>query len=270
MDSQWLFLNVDELLYRFHLYIAEPIISFVSFRWLWGDSEVANQLAASDLGVDTEPGFFEQWFVDPIQALVASVSSSRSDTDKTGDYFPAQESSTIGDTITDVLFGSAQSESILSIIFGSFVGWVLILALVGLLIRWYLKEEIHYMEKRQAMMYDMANTGHVRDVADNKRVRWQTIVEQVNSDDVNQWKIAVLDADSLLDEVLYEQGYGGEGVATKLRAAVNDNYETLRYAQEAHGIRNRIAHDAGYALSHREAKMAISSYERFFNELYHM
>ncbi|MFW0871433.1 MAG: hypothetical protein ACKKL4_03200 [Patescibacteria group bacterium] len=269
MESQWLFLSIDELLYRFHLYIAEPLISFFSFSWLWGNQEVADSLQAADLGVEVQQGFFDRFFLEPIRLLIESLQAGQGGASD-GGYFPPQEPSSFGEILRDALFGGSGGESILSIIFGSFLGWIVIGAIVGLLIRWYLKEEIHFMQKRKALLYDLENTGYKREVGDSKSQRWEQIVKQVHSDDVNQWKIAVLDADSLLDDVLYEQGYAGEGVATKLRDAKNDNYETLRYAQEAHGVRNRIAHDAGYALSQREAKMAIASYERFFNELYHL
>lgn len=270
MESRWLFLSVDELLYRFHIYIAEPVISFFTFEWWRRDSSVGESLAAQDLGIPSEQSFFERWFADPVRLFVDSLPSRNAGQSNQDDYFPPQESEGVWGVIREGVFGSANSESLVSIIFGSFLGWILILAAAGLIIRYLLKEQIHFMEKRQALLYDMANTGHVQNRADDKRARWEMIVQQVNSDDVNQWKIAVLDADSLLDDVLYEQGYGGDGVAAKLQAASRDNFDTVRYAQEAHGVRNRIAHDAGYAISHREAKLAIASYERFFNELYHL
>jgi hypothetical protein len=255
MESQWLFLSVDELLYRFHLYVAEPIISFLSFQWVRRDG--GDALQKSELGVEPQMGFFERWFIEPVRSVIEVLS------------FNYQEAS-FGEVIRGILFGSAEHASVFEIIFGSFLGWILILAIFALLLRWYLKERIDFMEKRKALLYDLENTGHVHENANRKRERWERIVAQINSDDVNQWKVAIMDADSLLDEVLYEQGYSGDGVAAKLQQARKDDFDTLRYAQEAHGIRNRIAHDAGYALSHREAKLAVASYERFFNELYHM
>ena len=268
MESGWLFINVDELLYRLHLYVAEPIISFFSFGWLFRDSGAARAIDAGQLGVAADASFWDRWFLSPLYRIISSRPSEEHDSlqealNPTGDK-------SVWEIISGILFGTGDKESIFGIIFGSFFGWVLIAAIVGLAIRYYLKQEIGFMKKHKALLYDLSNRGHVQTQANDKRARWEQIVSQVNSTDVNQWKIAVLDADSLLDDVLYEQGYAGDGVATKLRSAREDNLETLHYAQEAHAIRNRIAHDSGYALSHREAKLAISSYERFFNELYHM
>ena len=135
----------------------------------------------------------------------------------------------------------------------------------------YFAGEIKFMKQKQALLYDLAHTGHVRQTANDKAARWQSISEQINSGEVTQWKIAIMDADILLDEVLSEQGFAGETVGEKLQdARSHPDLGTVEYAAEAHGVRNKIAHHGDFDLSARQAKATIAMYERFFNELYHL
>lgn len=79
------------------------------------------------------------------------------------------------------------------------------------------------------------------------------------------WRIGILEADNMLAEVLREKGYQGETVADMLKEA---SFKTVQLAWDAHGVRNRIAHEgSNFQLTEREAKRAFSLYESVFREL---
>lgn len=100
--------------------------------------------------------------------------------------------------------------------------------------------------------------------------RWSRIQEQVASDDENDWRLAILDADIMLDEVLETVGFPGATLGEKLKAAragEGGKFATLDSAWDAHIIRNHLAHrGSGYQLTHREAKKAISQFGEVFRE----
>jgi hypothetical protein len=79
------------------------------------------------------------------------------------------------------------------------------------------------------------------------------------------WRIGLLEADNMLAEVLREKGYQGETVSDLLKSA---SFKTVQLAWDAHGVRNRIAHEGSdFELTEREAKRAFTLYESVFREL---
>lgn len=266
-SGSWLFLNIDELLYRFHLYIAEPIIRFLSFNWLFRDSGAARAVEEGSLGVAQDAGFFDRFFTSGFFRIFSSRPSQ--EYDSVQEYLEPTADKNLFELIWGLLFGTGDKESVLAIMMSSFLFWVILVAILAFVFRKYLAGRIHFMEAKHELLYEMAQTKYVEKQANNKADRWQRILQQVSTEDVNQWKIAIVDADILLDDVLSEQGYTGRDLSDKLQDARREGkLGTLEYAAEAHGVRNRIAHDSSYNLSHREAKSAIAMYERFFNEVY--
>ena len=79
------------------------------------------------------------------------------------------------------------------------------------------------------------------------------------------WRIGIMEAENMLEEVLKSKGYQGQNVSELLKGA---NFKTIDLAWDAHGVRNRIAHQGSdFVLTEREAKRAFISYEAVFKEL---
>ncbi len=97
--------------------------------------------------------------------------------------------------------------------------------------------------------------------------QWQTVLQYISSPNPSDWKIAVIQADTILDEMTYMAGIGGETVGERLRNADPGLFKTLSYAKEAHNIRNQIAHNGfEFEISARDARRAIKLYEEVFTE----
>jgi hypothetical protein len=87
------------------------------------------------------------------------------------------------------------------------------------------------------------------------------------SEQVSDWKIAILEADSILDELLEDLGYVGANLGERLKAVPKGSVKNLEAAWSAHKVRNRIAHDtAAASLDKREAIDTIGNFERVFRE----
>lgn len=98
--------------------------------------------------------------------------------------------------------------------------------------------------------------------------RWQKVIKHAYSDNPAEWRLAIMDADVMLDEALRKMGYQGEGVAELLKAVEPTDMLTLQAAWDAHRVRNRVAHDGpAFELTDRETKRVITLYEAVFKEL---
>lgn len=99
------------------------------------------------------------------------------------------------------------------------------------------------------------------------QLRWQRILEEVSSDNPQKWRLAILEADIMLSELLDTLGYRGETMADKMRSVDRANFNTIDLAWDAHRVRNRIAHEGErMSLSDREARTTINNYQRVFQE----
>jgi len=92
--------------------------------------------------------------------------------------------------------------------------------------------------------------------------QWEIILGHVDSENSAEWKIAIIEADNILDNILKEIGYEGETLADRLKVAGDS--DSVQQAWEAHKVRNAIAHEGGMELTQREAKRVIGLYESVF------
>lgn len=111
--------------------------------------------------------------------------------------------------------------------------------------------------------------GAEQDIALHEK--WLKVQAHINSDDHSQWRLAVLEADIMLGDILEKMGYQGDSIGDKLKSVDKSDFLTLDYAWEAHKIRNQIAHEGSdFQLNEREAKRVIDLYKTVFSEFYHI
>jgi len=98
------------------------------------------------------------------------------------------------------------------------------------------------------------------------RLRWNHILDEANSENPQNHRLAILEADIMLGELLDELGYRGETLADRMRQVPKLNFNTIDLAWEAHRARNRIAHEAGFEMSPYEVRRIIGLYDKVFRE----
>lgn len=100
-----------------------------------------------------------------------------------------------------------------------------------------------------------------------KNEKWEIITEHIESENSNDWRLAILEADIVLGEMLDKLGYRGEGIGEQLKSVDKSDFTTIDDAWEAHKIRNSIAHEgASFIITEREAKRIIGLYKKVFEE----
>ncbi|MBX4215864.1 hypothetical protein KW797_02870, partial [Candidatus Parcubacteria bacterium] len=92
-----------------------------------------------------------------------------------------------------------------------------------------------------------------------KNERWQVVQEHIDSANPAAWRLAILEADNMLDEMVRRMGYRGENLGERLKVVEPSDFESIQSAWEAHKVRNRVAHEGSeFPLSQREARRIIA------------
>ncbi len=126
----------------------------------------------------------------------------------------------------------------------------------------YIKQKIkEYAEKQKAK--EEKTAGVVR----SKNPRWEVVIEYLKSGSENDWKLGVMEADSMLDSLLDQLGFRGESLGEKLKFLNKEEFRNLNFAWEAHAVRNRIAHEGSdFILTQKEANRIVALYEMIFRD----
>jgi len=139
--------------------------------------------------------------------------------------------------------------------------FIIIFSLVRLIeIQLYDKEEIDH-EIHNALLKE-------KEKERNANPRWhyiQTLIESPNDSD---WRVAIIEADSLMEEALKEKGIAGDTVSELLEGAKESGYRSIQDAWDAHLVRNQIAHEGtNFPISQIEGRRVIKMFQNFFEEL---
>ena len=101
--------------------------------------------------------------------------------------------------------------------------------------------------------------------------KWARVEKHINSANPSDWRLAILEADIMLDEMLEGMGYHSPTLGDKLKSIEKSDFTTLDKAWEAHNVRNAIAHEgADYLLNEREARRVIALFSEVFREFHYI
>lgn len=99
------------------------------------------------------------------------------------------------------------------------------------------------------------------------RGSWEHIKTLANSSNPSDWNMAVLRADSLLDDSLMHLGYEGTSLAERLKIVDPTKLTSIDNVWSAHRLRNMIAHDPLEQHTKETIIHALRSYEQALKEL---
>ena len=101
-----------------------------------------------------------------------------------------------------------------------------------------------------------------------ENTRWHYILTLVESPNESDWRVSIIEADTMLEELLKDAGYVGDTLSELLEQAKNGGLVTVQNAWDGHLIRNQIAHQgSNFPLSQVEARRVIKMYQNVFEEL---
>ena len=122
------------------------------------------------------------------------------------------------------------------------------------------KEEINH-KINEALLID-------KEIARNENQRWNYILTLIESPNESDWRMAILEADTFMEEVLKDKDLTGTTVSELLESAKSNGYASIQSAWDAHLVRNKIAHQGSeYPISQVEGRRVIKLFQNFFEEL---
>ncbi|MFA6445752.1 MAG: hypothetical protein WCW14_00690 [Candidatus Paceibacterota bacterium] len=162
----------------------------------------------------------------------------------------------------------------LAIIFGGLLSKLHLFSLIlsfllflGILYTEYKMGELKEEDKKKWKLPPAESSLSRESTKTTKNARWDRVVVHSDSDSKSDWRLAILEADIMLDELLDSKGYPGQSIGDKLKSVEAGDFQSLDAAWEAHKIRNAIAHEGGdFELSQRETRRVVELYRKVFNE----
>lgn len=97
--------------------------------------------------------------------------------------------------------------------------------------------------------------------------RWESIASRSNINSAESIRLAILDADNMIDELLNRMGVQGENMTERLESLSSDDFSSLDRLWSAHKIRNRIVHEPDFTITHEDAQKVIADYGSFLKEI---
>lgn len=138
---------------------------------------------------------------------------------------------------------------------------MLILYIYASIRRW------HYYTMGDESLREMEELYDAQFRGVNKRSRMDDILQHSESENPNDWKLAIIEADIILDDILKQNGYAGNSLGERLKSISPQQLSSLNDAWEAHKVRNLIAHEGqDFVLTKRKAEETINRYRRVFAE----
>lgn len=104
-------------------------------------------------------------------------------------------------------------------------------------------------------------------VKDTFVVAWHNIETRMRTMHEAEYKLAIIEADKLFDDLLQKMAYKGKDMGDRLKQITTEQLSNINAIWKCHKVRNLISHDVNYHLTFSEAQWVIQMYEDAFIEL---
>ncbi len=96
---------------------------------------------------------------------------------------------------------------------------------------------------------------------------WQKLFDKIQIEDESSFKMAIIEADQILDSLLIKKGFKGADMGERLKQVTANQIPNLDAVWQAHKLRNRIAHESNVKLTQQQARQALEIYQRAVQDL---
>jgi len=96
---------------------------------------------------------------------------------------------------------------------------------------------------------------------------WNRVKARMDTGLESEYKLAIIEADNMMDSVLKRMGYGGENLGERLGNLTSATLPNIEEIKEVHQIRNNIVRDPSYTVTLDDARKIMDAYEKGFQDL---
>lgn len=90
------------------------------------------------------------------------------------------------------------------------------------------------------------------------QIKWEKVMKRVNGSEESDWKVAVLEAAQMLDEVFKIVKYDGDTLGDKLENITSAQLDNLEEVKGANEVKNKIVQDEKFQITQEEAKKTVA------------
>jgi hypothetical protein len=94
---------------------------------------------------------------------------------------------------------------------------------------------------------------------------WDAIRKRLDSGNESEYKVAIIEADNIIDDLIKRMGYKGADMGERLAGIPEGQLAELAEIKEAHDIRNRIIHEEDFQVNKELAKEVLKKYEHLLH-----
>ena len=116
------------------------------------------------------------------------------------------------------------------------------------------------------MRYGVNMPSELVNKRDKTKERWEKIIKRLESENVSEYKVAIIEADAMIDDLLKKMGYSGDNMGDRLAAIPSGQVAELDEIKAAHEIRNRVIHEEDFKV---DKKFAHDVLEKYAHILHH-
>ncbi len=96
---------------------------------------------------------------------------------------------------------------------------------------------------------------------------WKKIMKRLETGLESEYKLAVIEADAMLEQVLERMGHTEPTIEEKIDKITSNDIPSIEDLKAVRDTRNGVIHDPDYDLSQEKAKEVLAIYEKAFREL---
>lgn len=97
--------------------------------------------------------------------------------------------------------------------------------------------------------------------------RWKKIKQRIEKGAEPEYKLAIIEADDFLNEILETKGYKGKNFEERIERVEKIDLPGREDIIKAHEVRNSVVYDPDFKLDLEQAREAISKYENAIRSL---
>jgi hypothetical protein len=149
--------------------------------------------------------------------------------------------------------------------------WLKIISLISIpLLLWGI---IHYARKLKILPKKIEQIkawfglNEVFETPSKSKKQWQAIEELLLENYSSSWKLAVVKADALIENLLKQLGFKGNNLDELINSLKLRGYQNLNLLEGAHTVSKEILANRDYSISQKEAQSIVEIYKKFWQEI---
>lgn len=151
-------------------------------------------------------------------------------------------------------------------VFAPYFGWIKFFSLIiSALLLWgiiYCMNKLTFLNMKVEQYMDILGVGNL---LKHRSIRgWLQIQKRIHLGDEENLKLAITEADRILDELLKKSGYMGETMDERLTQITSAQLSNITDVWSAHKIKQRILKEKDFHINKQEAEIIVNIYKKAF------